>query len=225
MAGYRYEIIKDVKQDAWNWWDGCNSTGHGVDWKQRVDGEAASKIVGKNQDEAFAYLQTYLKTEYDKNPSIRRGEEFVRARFQQYFTSACEKLVEITGRPLYRSDFTVYLTTFPRGPYDYERGAIWLPVLWINPIANFMHEVLHFQFIHYWRDSQDSEVAKLSQEDFERLKEALTVVLDESLLPLIEKVDTGYDDHRVLRDKLHEHWLNNHDFDALVEHGLKLVAG
>ncbi len=223
MPEYRFQIVWDIEQDAWNWWNGCNQIGYGVDWKRRIDSEIAAKIVGKTKDEAFDFLLPYLNEKYANDESVKLGEQFIRRRFDDNFAAACDKLVEITGKPLYRNDFTIYLTTFPRGPYNYEQGAFWLYVLWTNPIANFMHETLHFQFIYYWREDKNSKVAQLSNEDFETLKEALTVVLDERLVPLIEKPDQGYEVHQTLRAKLHDRWMRDHDFDSLVNFGVELI--
>lgn len=87
----------------------------------------------------------------------------------------------------------------------------------------FLHELLHFQFIHYWRNNTDSQVSKLSDEQFEWLKESLTIILDEDFLPLIEFKDKGYEIHKPYRMALYEFWKANHDFDKLVNFGIKIL--
>ena len=62
----------------------------------------------------------------------------------------------------------------------------------------------------------------MSEDNFGDLKEALTVVLDESLLPTIERPDEGYKSHAELREKLHRHWSRHRDFNLLVEFGTSL---
>lgn len=220
---YSYKIVKDINKDTWNWYDGCNSIGYGVDWKQRVDADIVARIYGKDKKTAYKYLVPYLENLYETQAEpMGYGEAFINDRYTKFFLPACEKLVEITSQPLYRNDFTIYLTTFPRGPYSYETGEFWLCIFWTNPIANFMHETLHFQFIHYWRNNPDSPVSKMSEDNFGDLKEALTVVLDESLLPTIERPDEGYKSHAELREKLHRHWSRHRDFNLLVEFGTSL---
>lgn len=219
-----YRIVRDLEKDAWNWYDACNKTGHGVDWKQRIDDSIAANIVGKTRGKAFDFLLPYLDEKWKSDGSCGLGEQFIRERFEANFELACRKLETITGKSLYRNDFTIYLTTFPRGPYDYENGAFWLCVYWINPIANFMHEMLHFQFIHYWRENESSKISQLSNEDFEVLKESLTVVLDNELIPLIEKADRGYEIHQELRNKLHDFWISNKDFAALIDYGVECIS-
>lgn len=221
MGKYSYKILLDVNMDAWNWYAACNRTGFGVDWKQRIDSEIADKIVGKTRQQSDEFLLPYLRDRYEKDEKVKYGRKFIEDRFSSNFQAACDKLVELTTRDLYRNDFTIYLTTFPRGPYDYDTGSIWMSIDFMNPIANFMHEVLHFQFIHYWRNDKTSDVSKLSNDDFEMLKESLTVILDDSLVPLIERADKGYEIHQEFRNKLHDFWLKDKDFDALIEYGLK----
>jgi len=72
---------------------------------------------------------------------------------------ACEKIAELTGKPIYRNDFTIYLTTFFRGPYNYDQGYLLIMISWFDPIMIFMHELLHFQFNHYWA-KPGSEIAE-----------------------------------------------------------------
>lgn len=143
--------------------------------------------------------------------------------YNQKFQEVCDKMEEIIGKPIYRKDFTFFITTFPHGPYNYKKGHIWEYIGWNNPVMGFLHELSHFQFIHYWRDDPSSAVSKLSDDQFEWLKESLTLVLDKDLMPLIECVDVGYDIHQPLRKELHKFWKKNHDFDKLVELGVKLI--
>lgn len=223
MNEYTYAILLDVKYDMWNWYDACNRTGFGIDWKGRVDMAITTRVAGRSKKEAYLFLEPYLTELYQNDKRLKAQRDFIERRFAEEFENACEKLVELTGRPLLRNNFTLYLTTFPRAPYQYETGSMAVVMSFINPIANFMHEVLHFQFIHYWRENEASKVAQLSDDDFEMLKESLTVILDESLVPLIERADRGYSIHKDFRKKLHIFWCKNRDFDALIDYGCSLI--
>lgn len=219
---YSYKIILNLDRDMDNWYRGCNGVGHGVVWSDRIEPELVEKIKDKSQDEAYEFLEPYLKQKYiddkDKIGTFKLEEENI---FDDKFIEACDRMVKLLGRPLYRNDFTIYLTTFPRAPYWYEKGATWMPIGWVEPIRIFLHELLHFQFIHYWQKNHDSAVSKLTNEQFEYIKESLTMVLDEDFLPLIERVDRGYEIHKEFRKKLSEFWKTNKNFDELVEFGLK----
>lgn len=92
--------------------------------------------------------------------------------------------------------------------------------LWGMPIDGFMHELLHFQFNKYWREDKKSLVSKLSEDDYFKVKESMTVILDDELKPIITLPDCSYSDFIDYRNVLHENWRNNHDFDSLVEFAL-----
>lgn len=223
MKHYSYTIDYNRQSDIWNWYQACNNEGYGVDWGERVDAEVAHKLRVLNYEEAAEYLNHYLNELFiEKKDVINAGRAFVEKRFKDDFENACTKLEQITGKELYRTDFMVHLTSFPRAPYNYEKGEFWLPFEWTNPIANFMHETLHFQTIHYWREGSESLASRLDEEDFGTLKEALTVVLDESCVPPMEKPDQGYDIHKDIRDLLNAKWNSGSSFGELVEYGAEL---
>jgi hypothetical protein len=225
IASYRYTVKLDLDMDARNWYQGCNKVGHGVDWKSRVDLVVAEKIHGKSEEDANKFLLPYLRDLYEQDrDKIQKGSDFIKERYKTNFLLACNKMTELTGKPLYRNDFTIFITTFPRGPYNFHKGQLWSCYSWTNPVATFMHELLHFQFIQYWRLDESSLVSRLDDDTFERLKEALTVILDDDLVPIIERPDRGYEIHKDLRDKLHALWKQSHDFDALVQFGLQQVC-
>lgn len=219
---YKYKIRLDIQKDAWNWFNGCNSVGYGVDWRKRVSEDIYSKIHGKSRKEAYDFIMPFLKKKYvDDKKEINNARNDRKKEFDQKFQEACEKLAKVMGKPIYRDDFTFYLTTFPRGPYNYYKGTIWEYIGWPDPIGGFLHELCHFQFIHYWQKNPNSPVSKLETGQFENFKESLTMILDEDFYPLMNKPDQGYDMHQEFRKELSEFWKTNKNFDELVEFGLK----
>lgn len=223
-VSYKYKILIDKKMDIENWFNGCNSTSHGVDWKSKAPQDVIDNVFNKTKKSAFDFLIPFLNQKYIlESEKIDRYKSFINSEYENKYQKACQCVVDLLGRPLFRNDFTVYLTTFPRGPYSYNDGYILICIRWIDPIKNFMHELLHFQFIHYWRMDPDSPVSKLSNEQFEYLKESLTVILDEDLIPLIESPDRGYEIHQNFRKELSEAWTINKDFQKLVEFGLEII--
>jgi len=227
---YKYQIILDPKKDAWNWLDSCGAnssssgSSHGLDWSKRAPADVIVGINGKSKKEAQTFIVKYLKQKYiDDGEKIKLFTKKLKTIFDKNMTAACEKLEKVMGKPIYRDNFTIYLTTFPRGPYNYYDGSYYEYIGWNNPIMGFLHELSHFQFIHYWRNNPNSDVSKLTNNQFQWLKESLTMILDKELLPLIERVDEGYEIHMPLRKELHKFWQKNHDFDKLVEFGLKIL--
>lgn len=221
---YKYQIKLDIDQDVNNWYITCNNPNisHGVKWDDRVPKYIYEKIHGKSEEESQEFLISFLKQKYiDEKEQIDNFTNLVKAQYEQKFDKACDKVVEIMGKPLYRNDFTTFLTTAPRAPYSYNQGSTWVPIGWFDPIKMFMHELMHFQFIHYWANDDKSAVSKLSKPQFEYMKESLTVILDMDLCPLIRMPDKGYEKHKEFRKELHKDWVRHHDFDKLVDFGLK----
>lgn len=223
---YNYLIKQDIDQDAWNWYVTCNNINisHGIDFSKNISEDIYKNINGKTKSDAYTNIIPYLKQKYitDKK-KIDGYTDQVKEIYENTFNDACKKIANLTSKSLYRNDFTTFLTTAPRAPYKYNDGQTWLPIGWLDPIRIFMHELLHFQFIHYWRLNTDSAVNKLSDKEFEYLKESLTIILDEELKPLIQSPDKGYPMHQEFRKELHKFWATNKNFDELVNFGLKIL--
>lgn len=221
---YSYKIRQNIYKDAWNWWHACSSTSHGVVWKNQVNKNLANKLMNTTNREANKLLVPFLRKVYiDQKKEIKRAREFFNKEFDQKFQDGCDKIAVVMKRPIYRKDFTIYLTTLRRGPYYKPGGLVWVCVYWTDPIESFLHELCHFQFIHYWRENPNSKVAKLTNNQFEYLKESLTIILDEDFFPIIKKPDYGYDLHQDFRAELKKFWKKNKDFDKLVEFGVKKI--
>jgi len=217
---YTYKILQNIHEDGRNWWSACNKFSHGVNWKKQIDDNLVNKLAGTTKSDAEKILIPFLNNLYIKEKkNIDYAQEFFEGEFAKKFQKGCEKMEEVMKRPIYRTDFTIFLTTLRRGPYNKSKGQVWTCIYWDHPVASFLHELCHFQFIHYWRENPDSEVFKLSNDQFEFLKESLTMILDEDFFPLIRKPDYGYDLHQEFRKELKEFWKKEKDFDKLVEFG------
>lgn len=214
----------NIKKDAWNWWHACNRISHGIDWKQRIDSSIRKQIVGKNKKDAFTFLIPYLTNYYSENlDSIAAMQKESQNIFDRKLNEACQLMEKVTQFPLYKNNFIVYLTTFPRCPYDYETGSVWLCCLWPTKcyMGTFLHELLHFQFIHYYTNLP--EVKLLTPELFEYLKESLTIILNCEFRTFLCQSDKGYQKHFFLRRKLTQFWETHKDFKDLIIFGAKIL--
>jgi hypothetical protein len=227
---YSYKISYDLEIDIWNWFDAMNESFMGADWINSIDNDSDREIANRIKSLSKGKARTILKNHLtdQRNDPHSRINVFVKTAqidFATKFKDACRALEEITGRPLYTRCFKIYVTTFPSMTYLYEKGAIIAYCstqgFWGMPIDGFIHEALHLQFIHYWQKELASPVSKLDEEKFDYLKEALTVVLDDNLKSVLTMPDPGYPEQRNFRKVLHKHWARYHNFDKLVEYGLK----
>lgn len=216
----RIQVRLDIDRDAWNWWDACNKISHGVDWKKRIDRNLQKNITGKTKREAMKFLIPFLANYYKKhkkelNQAIREAKNI----FKSKANYACKLMEEVTQHLLYRNNFTCFLTTFPRCPYDYKKGYIWLAAPRPAKIylGIFLHELLHFQFYAYYRNKPPVKQLSLTQSEF--LKESLTVILNYEFSQYLYQKDKGYKIHQGLRRKLENFWKKNKNFSQLVEYG------
>ncbi|MBI2474982.1 hypothetical protein HYV69_00990 [Candidatus Uhrbacteria bacterium] len=215
-------VKQNIEKDAWNWWSACNKISYGTDWKQRIDEKIRSKLVGKTRKQAFRFLVPFLKNLYKKENIIQKKKE-IQNIFNQHQEEIFFRMRKVTGKKIYRKDFVCYLTTFPRAPYFYSHGYVWLPMIWPREtyVRTFIHELLHFQTYAYW---QTRCLKKLTSYEFEDLKEALTIVLNEEFIDLIIWPDKGYKIHKSLRNKLLKFWRVNRNFEKLINHGVTIIV-
>ncbi len=221
-----YKIVYDIQKDIWNWIDALQNSFMEFNWIDNIDNPDDTKIVkqilGLKKQDAKQTLKPYLeKQKEDPNSRLNKSIKTIQKDFDTKYQNACEILEKITNHPMVSNNFIFYVTTFPRCPYSYDNYEIFMyDYPWSTPIDGFLHEGLHFQFTHFWGDDQNSPVSKLNDDQFDYIKEALTVVLDEDLKPVLSKPDHGYPNQTEYRKLLHKHWQKYHDFDKLVNFGL-----
>lgn len=219
------EIKIDINQDAWNWWQACNKISHGVDWKQRIEEPLRFELAGKDQNEANAILLPYLERYYtDHQAELQTKLAEAQRLFDIQSPQAFKLMEKVTNKPIYRDSFTCFLTTFPRCPYSLEEGYVWLCALWPAKcyLGTFLHELLHFQFLHYY--ARIPELGYLTSAQIDFLKEALTVILNDVFLPFMCQNDKGYEIHQELRAELKRFWEQNKDFYALILFGTEWLT-
>ncbi len=227
MNYVRYKIIYDIDRDIWNWYYGANYSDSSAQLKELNEIEAVNSIVGVDSLElADPKIRPFLNSEFsNENSKLNEFIKIAQNEFKDKFADACAILERITKHPLSNEKFTFFVTTFPRMTVFFEEGIIFMYAkidkeLWGMPIDGFLHEGLHFQFNKYWREDENSPVSKLSEDDYFILKESLTVILDEELMPTITLPDCSYYEFIDYRRVLHENWKKYHDFDQLVVFGL-----
>jgi len=231
MTRVKYKIVYDIDRDIWNWYYGVNYSNNGQLLKDDKSKQIIHKLTGlKNLKEADFIIRPFLNTKIEnENSDLNKFIKIAEAEFKEKFDKACEIIEKVTGRPLSNNEFIFYITSFPRMVVFFEEGIIFMYAkidneLWGMPIDGFLHEVLHFQFNKYWREDKQSPVSKLSEEDYFKIKESLTVILDDELRPIITLPDCSYPEFNNYRKALHKNWQNNHDFNDLVKFAIDKLS-
>ena len=226
-----YELKYVLERDIWNWYYGANYSEQAELLDSEGDKEMAARIKGiPSLEEATPILKPFLEAKIaDADGALSRFIKTAETEFAEKFQAGCEAIEAMTGQPLAHTDFTFYVTSFPRMVAFYDEGIIFVyskidNELWGMPIDGFLHELQHFQVDKYWRQDSDSPVAKLSEDDYFKLKESLTVILDEELRPIITLPDCSYPEFKDLRDALHAEWKQHHDFEQLINFGVDYLT-
>ncbi len=217
----KIKIRLNIREDAWNWWDGCNSDSINFDWKSQIKPALRSKITGKTEKEALKFLLPYLKKLYS-DLEIEKHIQKTQSGFDKKQDQIFERMEKVTNRPIYRKAFTCFITSFPRFPYDYEKGCIWISHKrdLDFQVAIFIHELLHFQYFEYFGEKVWD---KLGKEKHGRLKEAMTVILNDEFRDITPLSDDGYEIDKELRKKLLPLWRKSENMDEFIDLAVDLM--
>ena len=137
-----------------------------------------------------------------------------------HFFAALEKIFE---EPIYTKNFSGYLTTFFKCPYS-EKENWFMVNFWSSlpeQITTIAHEILHLQFLHQYRPLLEKS---LDEEKIQKLKEALTFILNEKeFYGILLKPDKGYEEHAILREKLKNLWRETRKFHLFLPEAIKIT--
>ena len=131
---FTYSIKLDKNKDVRNWRDWCNHISYWFDWTKNINPEyfdIVQKLKNCTLEESYNIMDEFIDSLYnDRKKEIDLTIEYANLYFQKWFQKACECMEKITWKPLYRNDFTIYLTSFPRCPYNFEEWYLLIPFFW-----------------------------------------------------------------------------------------------
>jgi hypothetical protein len=211
----RIKIKLNIKEDIWNWLDACSKISHGIDWKQQIKPDLRHKIISSSPSEAELFLKSYIKNIYEENNSKSLVDELQRD-FSAIEDRLFNRMEKVTGHPIYRNNFTCFITTFPRFPYNYQKGYVWLS--YKRPfnfqLSIFVHELLHFQYFAYYGESIWND---LGEQAHLEIKEAMTVIIDQEFKEFEVEDDDCYPIYSDLRKKFLELWNESNNMDDFID--------
>ncbi|MBU0977537.1 MAG: hypothetical protein KKD18_03910, partial [Nanoarchaeota archaeon] len=96
---FRFNLQKDIE----NWWDACNSSFMGVDWKLKIPKYVRSKIVGKDKGVAETFLKKYLKQRYNPNSKfVKKFKKEIPGYWKQREKEIFKRIEKITKKQVWR---------------------------------------------------------------------------------------------------------------------------
>lgn len=222
-------ISYSLNADARNWlriWL-KNESIYGLSQKNLIDfipPELQKALLNKKESQQLVLIKDYLKKQKTMNQFLKLEAIALQMVWDKFDLSFVKSLVKVTGKPMCADRFSVQLTSASLSPYDEKNH--WFMVngrhsigIQITVIA---HELMHLQFIYWYKEMCMS--AKLTPSQFEDLKEALTVLLNENEFKnIIVSPDHGYPKHKELREKIQKVWRKRFMFDLFLKKIIVLI--
>jgi len=215
----------NFEKDLWNWTQAIQKgQSHGISWAQWIPNVVKKRIEGKGTEEVTETLRLFLKEKYAAEEKLFTNYaehlEMVLCQVSSRIFALLEKVIE---KPIYRNEFTGFVTTFPRGPYSTKSGYIWFIYGKSDEwqIKAYIHELLHMQFEHYYKEKLRK---KINEEQLDFLRESMTVILNEEFREITREIDKGYPIHQEFRKHLLTLWRQRQNFQEFVENAAKEIG-
>ena len=118
MTDFTIIVKLDLEKDARNYRSAFNKNTHSSKRKEQVEQTIdidLQKLQGMKEQDAYKFLREYLEGFWNKNKDISQQKiEKMQTHFNQYKNDIFQKMEILTKHPMYRSDFTIFLTSLNR---------------------------------------------------------------------------------------------------------------
>jgi len=221
----RIKFDYNLKKDAWSWvLIAKDKNMWGLNWRDQIaqiPDELLKKIEKASVSRAKKIVESYIeknaKKEY-KNKVMHFEMYALKKSWSMVEKKYFEVLTNIMQKPIFTDEIGCYFTTGLVCP-DNEKENWFMVSMWHSipfSITTICHEILHLQFLHYYKDYLKKN--ELNNEQIEDLKESLTFLLNESeFYDVILSQDSGYPEHQDLRKKLKNIWQKEKDFQKFLD--------
>lgn len=223
MAKIKFDY--NLQKDAWSWvLIAKDRNMWGLNWRDQI-AHISDELLEKIEKASFSKAQKIVEDHIKKDSNRDYKRKVMDSEWQSLEKSwrTVEKkyfavLAKITNKPIFTNDFGCYFTTGLVCPYNKKEN--WFMVsMWHSipfSITTICHEIMHLQFLHHYKNYLKKKGLKNDQ--IENLKEALTFLLnEEEFSEIILCGDSGYPEHKELRNKLKNIWSKNKDFQNFLD--------
>ncbi len=216
MVNVKFEFNKE--KDLWNNWFAINfksslEKGRKFNKIQKLQEKCENRSFEECRDEIGKFHKK-MHNSYLINETINSFQSAWEKISEEFF----ERLKKITGNDFPFEKVTAYLTTQSLCPYDHKKGSFIISI-WSNlpsMLRISAHELMHLDFHN--NDWEDIE-KKIGKEKTEKLKEALTVLLNLEFRDLWFVKDKGKssEEQQILREFIKKEWLKEKNYKSLLE--------
>ncbi len=227
MTDFSINVQLDIEKDARNYRAAFNKNTHSSKRKEQVEQTITidlKKLQGMQQQDAYPFLREYLENFWKEHAEEAQDKiEDMTNSLNEYKDIIFKTMEILTKHPIYRNDFTIFLTSLNRWPYNISLWQTWSCLHWNWVRRAFIHELLHFQTIWYYKEFIMSKLH--DEKKFEDLKESLTFLLNYEFTNIIENNEEWYPQHQELRKKLENYRVHSDkDFEKLIEYWCDILS-
>jgi len=204
-------FISDIEKDMENIWDKCNKKPNFGSFKINPSLEKICK--GKKFKEAKPELERYLKPTYE-SPYIESFRKVMQELWDKIEVQFFDRMNSLMKKE-YKKEIISYITTLGICPYNPKEPSFMVSLFYPIQIAlsTCGHEIMHLYFHEFYWDDVEKKLGSKKTGD---LKEALTVLLNIEFIDLWLTKDSGYDEHKSLREFISKTWKEEKDIEMLL---------
>lgn len=208
----KVKFISEMENDMKNIWDKCNKKPQYGNFK--INPKLEKICIGKKFEEAKPELEKYLKLTYD-SPYVETFKKVMQELWDKIEVQFFDRMDSLMKKE-YKKEIKSYITTLSICPYNPQEPSFMVSLFY--PLQSALltcgHEIMHLYFHEFFWDDVEK---KLGQKKTGDLKEALTVLLNIEFIDLWLTKDSGYDEHKELREFISKTWKEEKDFETLLD--------
>lgn len=184
--------------------------------------DVRKQLKGKSEKQQIEIVKKHLQKQKSLMRFLPVAANALQMVWDKIESRYFKALSEITNKPIFTKSFTAQLTTASLCPYDTKHNWFMVDAYASlgRQVTVVAHEILHLQFLRWYREACLEQ--GLSEEQFEDLKEALTVLLNGSEFDdVLVCQDHGYEKHADLRNAIEKQWKKKIGFETLLRKLIK----
>lgn len=122
MTDFTITVKLDIEKDARNYRSAFNKNTHSNKRKEQVEQMVdidLHKLQGMKEQDAYIFLRSYLENFWKEHTEQAKDKiEKMTEALNTHKDTIFKQMEILTKHPIYRNEFTIFLTSLNRGPYN-----------------------------------------------------------------------------------------------------------